>query len=304
MADKHSVLIKYKYIDYIDNAKLSDADFGLLMRGIISYDKTGKEPDFKNQALTILFGIIKCDIDANREKWEETVKAKSEAGKRGMEKRWGKRKGEITQITDDNTNNSNNMCYQSITEITKITDSGSDLVSDLVSDNDLDSENINLDSGSGNDRSTKQPPLIDQIKKESSAHGFFINTVTARTFINHHDDSSWLIGPNSFLEFCAIKVRKKYPDKDADGLKPIFISAVKSWEDLREEFPQWKARQEKTVREKIRKEAVEKARHNPPQKCDCGSEEGFKKNGNRIMCLSCHKIIEFDEDQGKWVFVK
>jgi len=83
MADKFSVLIKYKYLEYIENAKLSGSDSWLFMKGLIEYDKTGKEPKFKNPKLTGLFAVLKCDLDENREKWNDRVVINRENGKRG-----------------------------------------------------------------------------------------------------------------------------------------------------------------------------------------------------------------------------
>jgi hypothetical protein len=83
MAEKYSVLVKYKYLEYIDNAKLSNSDAWIFMKGIIEYDKTGKIPAFKNPVLTGLFAVLKVDLDKNREKWEEKVVRNKENGKKG-----------------------------------------------------------------------------------------------------------------------------------------------------------------------------------------------------------------------------
>jgi hypothetical protein len=83
MTEKYSVLIKYKYLDYIDNARLSDADTGKFLRGIIEYDKTAEAREFENPALAALFAIVKSDIDESRKKWEGAVSRNQENGKKG-----------------------------------------------------------------------------------------------------------------------------------------------------------------------------------------------------------------------------
>jgi hypothetical protein len=83
MAEKFSVLIKYKYLEYIDNAKLSDTDLGAFMRGIVEYDRDGKDPIFNNPVLTALFAIVKIDLDTNKEKWEKRVNVNKENAKKG-----------------------------------------------------------------------------------------------------------------------------------------------------------------------------------------------------------------------------
>lgn len=289
MAEKYSVLIKYKYLDFIEDAKLSDADAWVFIKGLIEYDKTGKTPRYKKQILTGMFTVLKRDLDENRTKWEETIKAKSVAGKKGMEKRWGGKKEEITPITGDNTDNSDNNSYQKITAITKITDldSGSDL--DLVSE---------FDSGGGNGREEeKKPPPVLQIKKESGGQGFFIDDTIARKFQTCGVNPSWLTGPHSFLEFAAARVRKKYHGKDGDELKPIFISAVSSWEDLREAYPRWRDEQEKEAHIKAHNEAIKKAKRERPKKCQCGGE----LNGS-LCCESCNGFYMFNEETSRYDF--
>jgi hypothetical protein len=295
VAEKYSVLIKYKYLEYFENAKLSDADSWVLMKGIIEYDRDGKIPVFENPILTALFAIIKTDLDSNKEKWKETVKAKSEAGKKGMEKRWGNKKEDIaiiTPVTHDNTDNSS---YNQITGITKITDLGNG--------GDLDHEFVN-GGGCGNEikgdqksETAKPPPPIEQIKKESKAQGFFIDAAIARQFQDSGLDPSWLLAPFSFLEFSAEKVRKKYPDKDPDALKPIFIAAVKSWEDIREAYPEWREKQ-KMVKQKAECEkSVSKVRDNPPRKCQCGGELN-----SRLLCQTCGGYYSFEKEKLEYTF--
>ena len=69
--------------------------------------------------LQVLFSVFTAQIDSCNEKWEAIKKKRSEAGKKGMESRWGKPKQTIT-----NDNNvigvitSDNKPKQTITKIT------------------------------------------------------------------------------------------------------------------------------------------------------------------------------------------
>lgn len=69
--------------------------------------------------LQVLFSVFASQIDSCNEKWETIKKKRSEAGKKGMESRWGKPKQTIT-----NDNNvigvitSDNKPKQTITKIT------------------------------------------------------------------------------------------------------------------------------------------------------------------------------------------
>jgi len=293
MAEKYSMLIKYKYFDYVINANLEDAEAWLLIKGIVEYDKTGKIPEYENKVLTGLFAAIKCDLDENRVKWEETVKFKSEAGKRGMEKRWKGKKQDITEITDDNKDNSDNRCYQEITDITEITDS--DLDSGYVSDSDhvceYSSQEIKDKKSSGG----YKPPLLFKIKNDLEKMGYFVDEPIIKSFINAVKNQTWLTGRFSFLHFCDEKVRKKYPEKNNDELKPIFISAVKKWQDLRDSYPRWKSEHEED-------EARNKNKNMPPTLCECGNK--LTENYEQLFCLNCRCYCIFDNQIGKWIFRK
>ncbi|MDR0472335.1 MAG: DUF6291 domain-containing protein [Treponema sp.] len=293
MAEKYSVLIKYKYLDYIENAKLSDADAWVFLKGIIEYDKSGSEPTYVNPVLTGLFAVVKSDLDQNREKWDAVSEERSEAGKKGAEKRWGKKK-------ENNSKNGNShkdiakdskdgKCQKKQKNMAKMhdLDSGGDL--------DLGSE---YESGGGNDleenqNSEQPPPPIEQIKKESQAQGFFIDSAVAKKFQSCGLDPPWLLGPHTFLEFTAITVRKKYPDKGIDALKPIFIAAVKSWEDIREAYPAWRSKEIK----KDKDAALEKAKRNEPKKCHCGGDLDIW-----LRCKTCKGHYEFNEKIVRYEF--
>jgi hypothetical protein len=39
MAEKYSLIFKYKYLEYIDSADISDNDALIFIKGIVQYDK-------------------------------------------------------------------------------------------------------------------------------------------------------------------------------------------------------------------------------------------------------------------------
>lgn len=107
--DKKSFLAYLSWFDALE--EYSDAEVGQLMRALARYAKTGEEPEFSDRGMRGNWKFMCSDVKRASEKWDETRKKRSNAGKRGMAKRWGK-PDDITKITNDNNVND---------DITKIT---------------------------------------------------------------------------------------------------------------------------------------------------------------------------------------
>ena len=103
MADnKKSFLL---YCDLIHTVqKLSDEQAGKLFKHVLEY-VNDLNPETEDLLTEVCFEPIKQNLKRDLRKYEEIRKKKSEAGKKGMAKRWNK----------DNTDNT---CYKPITKIT------------------------------------------------------------------------------------------------------------------------------------------------------------------------------------------
>ena len=145
---------------------LTDEQRGILTLALLYYGRDGQEPDFKgDHIVNVAFLALKGQIDEDNRKYEETIKRRSEAGKKGMSSRWTKEENtaDNTVITDDNKNNNvitnitndNNV----INGITKITDTVTDTVTDTdtISPNG-DNNNSPLNSYEFNGLSEKSDP--------------------------------------------------------------------------------------------------------------------------------------------------
>ena len=71
--------------------KLSDAEFGRLVRAAIAYKADGVVPQLNGREDLVWDGI-KIDIDMDNERYSAVCEAKSEAGRRGAEARWGNKR--------------------------------------------------------------------------------------------------------------------------------------------------------------------------------------------------------------------
>ena len=107
--DKKSFVAYLSWFDALE--EYSDAEVGQLMRALARYAKIGEEPEFSDRGMRGNWKFMCSDVKRASEKWDETRKKRSNAGKRGMAKRWGKPE-DITKITNDNNVND---------DITKIT---------------------------------------------------------------------------------------------------------------------------------------------------------------------------------------
>lgn len=67
--------------------KLSDAEFGRLIRAGLHYKETGEEIDLTGRE-SLLWDGLKLDIDRDNEKYDSLCTTRSEAGKRGAAARW------------------------------------------------------------------------------------------------------------------------------------------------------------------------------------------------------------------------
>lgn len=131
--DKKSFVAYLSWFDALE--EYSDAEVGQLMRALARYAKTGEEPEFLDRGMRGNWKFMCSDVKRASEKWDETRKKRSNAGKRGMAKRWGKPE-DITKITNDNNVND---------DITKITvDVNGDV--DVDGDGDVDVDVVKRDN--------------------------------------------------------------------------------------------------------------------------------------------------------------
>lgn len=96
--------------------ELSDEQKGKLFQAILDYEESGDVPEM-DTLIKCVFIPIKRDLDKNDEKWRETSKKRSEAGKKGMQNRYNK---DSESVTNDNNVITNDNIVK--TEITKLTD--------------------------------------------------------------------------------------------------------------------------------------------------------------------------------------
>ena len=89
------------YLDFLEKFKrLSDAQFGKLIRLGIEYQKTGIEPDIQDPILALAFDSFKVCIDENNIKYDAKVEARRAAGRKGGIAKAAKLHGGVANVAN------------------------------------------------------------------------------------------------------------------------------------------------------------------------------------------------------------
>lgn len=82
---------------------LTDEQKGQLLQVIFDY-VTGKELNISDKLVKVTFTSIKQQLDRDGLKWEEKKQKRSEAGKKGMQSRWGNKNNNVIDVNNKNNN--------------------------------------------------------------------------------------------------------------------------------------------------------------------------------------------------------
>nr|DAQ73492.1 MAG TPA: hypothetical protein [Caudoviricetes sp.]DAV99498.1 MAG TPA: hypothetical protein [Caudoviricetes sp.] len=186
-------------VDYPPEVRLE------VYEAIIEYVASGTLSELKPLA-KMAFSFIKKEVDYNLESYNEVSKARSEAGKKGMRKRWGgKRDGmgdddtvqdvtNITNVMDDNKDNNDNKPYQDVTNIT-------------YNDNYIYNPPLTppkagdeREEPSGTKPRNVIPPPIDEVREYCLSRGGIVN---ADEFMDFYASKGWIVGKNRMKDWQA-----------------------------------------------------------------------------------------------------
>lgn len=203
---KNSFVLYTEIIDVV--MQLSNEQKGLLFQAILDY-QNGKEPDLSDPIVRIAFTPIKQTLDRNNKKWELERQKRSDAGKKGMAKRWGKITNDnsvITPITNDKSVipviTNDNTAYQDITKIT---------VNANANVNANVNENVNVIESRGKTRAFT-PPSLEEVSEYCSERK---NHVNAQTFIDFYTSKGWMIGKSKMRDWkAAVRTWERRETKD------------------------------------------------------------------------------------------
>lgn len=169
---------------------LTDEQAGQLFKAIFAY-QTGEAVTLDG-LLNVVFLQIKQQLDYNNDKYLETCKKRSEAGKKGMQSRWGKA---------DNTDN-------------KVITNDNNVISVITSDNKNNHNDNDNDNENENDiKKIKRfvPPTVDEVAAYCKERN---NGIDADAFIAFYESKGWMIGKNHMKNWkSAVQTWERRQDK-------------------------------------------------------------------------------------------
>lgn len=152
-----SFIIYTSYLKIFE--QLTDAQLGQLTRHMLSFAKTGEEPNIEDPIVKLSFAFIKDDMERNKRKYEE----KCERLRANARKRWDNKKQLDTEASEDmqkHTNVCKSMQLHANAQIAMHNDNEYD--NDNVDDNDVSKETI---------EPSKEGILSASVKTEAPAGG-------------------------------------------------------------------------------------------------------------------------------------
>lgn len=164
-------------VDYPPEVRLE------VYEAIIEYVASGTLSELKPLA-KMAFSFIKKEVDYNLESYNEVSKARSEAGKKGMRKRWG---GKRDGMGDDDT----------VQDVTNITYNDNYIYNPPLTPPKAGDER---EEPSGTKLRDVIPPPIDEVREYCLSRGGIVN---ADEFMNFYASKDWIVGKNRMKDWQA-----------------------------------------------------------------------------------------------------
>lgn len=189
--------------------RLSLEQKGMLLDALLDYPDKG-DPAFDDPLLDTVWLFIGNTLSENERKYEETSKKRSEAGKRGNEKRWGATDdiANIANATDDIANIAISKSKSKSKSISKSTDT-------KVSDSN------SAEALPPTPKSRFSPPDVETVKSYFAEKGG--TEAQAIRFHAYYESNGWKVGRNPMKNWKAAasgwisRDREQQPNKPAPG---------------------------------------------------------------------------------------
>ena len=203
------------YSSYEDILKeLSKEEIGEVLMAIFAYQRTGEKPELSKGA-NIAFLFIKNQLDIDAEKWAKEVENRSKAGKKGMEKRWGKK-----SVTEDNS---------VISDITKITEYDNE--NEIVNEYEKENENEDVYENKVNPLLTFSKRMNGKVQDWINYKGNSFNPITTVNFINLIKEKLKIHTEDEIIDLIDLSINRQWKniiwsklEGENEGMKAFYDS--------------------------------------------------------------------------------
>ena len=194
--------------------ELPKEEIGELLMAIFAYQRTGEKPELTGGA-NIAFGFIKNQLDIDAEKWAKEVENRSKAGKKGMEKRWGKK-----SITEDNS---------VISDITKITEYDNE--NEIVNEYEKENDNEDVYENKVNPLLTFSKRMNGKVQEWINYKGNSFNPITTVNFINLIKEKLKIHTEDEIIDLIDLSINRQWKniiwsklEGENEGMKAFYDS--------------------------------------------------------------------------------
>ena len=190
--------------DYIEEMSiLSDAEFGRLCRALLLYSRGDAVPELQGSE-RVLWARVRLQEDRYKESYDEAVRSRSEAGKRGAKKRWGQGQGRAIETGGGDS--------RTIAEYGKNSDAnnaiaehGRAIAGDgkngyTETETKIETDNTPPNGGMYNTRTQFVPPTLDEVRAYKSEIG---SPVDPRDFLDFYEAKGWMVGKSKMKNWKA-----------------------------------------------------------------------------------------------------
>jgi hypothetical protein len=146
---------------------------------------------------------------------------------------------------------------------------------------------------------TRSLPDFEVIKAETKRIGIKFDNLSIQKIAQSGIPENYIKGCEgkyTFFEFTLQTIKRKYKDDQIRNLSGMFLMAVTSWDDLREQYPAWFEEQVKKERKIKAAHTREKAMFNKPNKCACGNTDMHQDSNGDIWCKECRSYYTFNNE--------
>jgi len=290
MAKKYALYLPYKVLDSLSSGNVTDSQFREFIMGLAEYDRSGMFPASRTAGFTMMYELLKPDLDFAKAKYEDIVEKRRQAGKLG-----GARPGNQNAKKDTSKSEKQKQAKQANQAKQADNSSKYTVVSNQMTDI----------------RSSSKSEVVFSKQLTTTFSNFYISEQKARELCTDIDPS-WLSGIFTYPEYIAEAIQENYSDKPQDEKTKLFITLF-SAEDRKAMFPQWRQEQETTAakqetrryEESVTEEhnrKIEALKKDGPQKCgNCGAAIEAP-NSIRGECPSCGYYYFLNEENEAWEF--